>query len=391
MSWPVVKLSELCEINIGKTPARKSPNFWGVGYPWLSIADMSQGKLITTTKEEITDKGVVASGIKLVKKGTVLFSFKLSIGKVGITQRDLYTNEAIAALPIIDREQLDTNYLTYALSQLNVVLSTDRAVMGATLNKKKLAELLIPLPPLSEQKRIAAILDKADQLRQKRQQAIALADDFLRSVFLDMFGDLAFNPYDYQRVSLDSLSVNDGIKCGPFGTQLGKHEYLAEGVPLWGIKHVNRDFKVETDEYLSAPKAIALKAYSIRPDDIVMTRKGTVGNCHVYPEHMPEGIMHSDLLRIRVDESIIDPYFLSWQLKLSRDVSHQISLISSGAIMAGINVTKLKNIEVYVPEVTQQIKFREILFKKGELTQKYSQGDLALFDALSQKAFAGEL
>lgn len=268
------------------------------------------------------------------------------------------------------------------------------AGVGGSLVRARPAEverILIPLPPLTEQKRIAAILDKADQLRQKRQQAIALADDFLRSVFLDMFGDLAFNPYDYQRVSLDSLSVNDGIKCGPFGTQLGKHEYLAEGVPLWGIKHVNRDFKVETDEYLSAPKAIALKAYSIRPDDIVMTRKGTVGNCHVYPEHMPEGIMHSDLLRIRVDESIIDPYFLSWQLKLSRDVSHQISLISSGAIMAGINVTKLKNIEVYVPELAQQIKFREILFKKGKLTQKYSQGDLALFDALSQKAFAGEL
>ncbi|WP_422466862.1 restriction endonuclease subunit S [Endozoicomonas sp. ALC013] len=395
MSWPLVKLSDVSVVN----PRCPKDIDGSQEVTFLAMASVSEDGRLLNQEPRILDetkKGftyferndvVLAKITPCFENGKAAYLDKLNT-RVGFGSTEFHVLRP-------EPEKLDGKYLFYLLWNPKFRHLGERNMSGSAGQKRVptnfLKNLEIPLPPLSEQKRIAAILDKADQLRQKRQQAIALADDFLRSVFLDMFGDLAFNPYDYQRVSLDSLSVNDGIKCGPFGTQLGKHEYLAEGVPLWGIKHVNRDFKVETDEYLSAPKAIALKAYSIRPDDIVMTRKGTVGNCHVYPEHMPEGIMHSDLLRIRVDESIIDPYFLSWQLKLSRDVSHQISLISSGAIMAGINVTKLKNIEVYVPEVTQQIKFREILFKKGELTQKYSQGDLALFDALSQKAFAGEL
>lgn len=97
---------------------------------------MGQGLLLDTTKEEITELAVRETKIKLVPKGTVLFSFKLSIGKIGIAQRDIYTNEAIAALPILDREILCEDFLIYALSRIDAGRNTDRAVMGATLNKK---------------------------------------------------------------------------------------------------------------------------------------------------------------------------------------------------------------------------------------------------------------
>ena len=136
MSWPLVKLSDVCEINIGKTPARANSKYWGKGNPWLSIRDMNQGGNLYKTKEEITDLGVKESNIKLVSKGTVLFSFKLSIGKIGITQRPMYTNEAIAALPIKNKKILCEGYLVYALSKIEAGKTTDRAVMGATLNKK---------------------------------------------------------------------------------------------------------------------------------------------------------------------------------------------------------------------------------------------------------------
>ncbi len=189
MSWPLVKLSDVCQINIGKTPSRANSNYWGKGHPWLSIRDMSQGIELYHTKEEITELGVKESNIKLVSKGTVLFSFKLSIGKIGIAQRDMYTNEAIAALPIKNRKVLCEGYLVYALSKIQVGNTTDRAVMGMTLNKKKLENIKIALPPLNEQKRIAAILDKADAVRRKRQQAIELNEQLLRSIFWDMFGD----------------------------------------------------------------------------------------------------------------------------------------------------------------------------------------------------------
>lgn len=194
MSWPMVRLGDVCEINIGKTPSRSNSQYWGEGHSWLSISDMNQGKWIFNTKEQITDKAVKESGIKKVPANTVLFSFKLSIGRVCLSKSEIYTNEAIAALPIKDKSKLDTIYLSHVMKSLVFSDITDNAVMGATLNKKKLAEIRISLPPIEEQKRIAAILDKADGIRQKREQAIKLADDFLRATFLDMFGDPVMNP-----------------------------------------------------------------------------------------------------------------------------------------------------------------------------------------------------
>ena len=146
MSWFLVKLSDVCEINIGKTPARANPDYWGEGYPWLSIADMNQGREISHTKEEITELAVKETNIKLVPNGTVLFSFKLSIGKIGIAQRDIYTNEAIAALPIKDHKILCEDYLVYALTKMDALKTTDRAVMGATLNKKETCRTGNPTP-----------------------------------------------------------------------------------------------------------------------------------------------------------------------------------------------------------------------------------------------------
>jgi len=207
MSWPLVELGKLCDINVGKTPSRHNDLYWGDGQPWLSIKDMNQGLLIEATKEQITALAIRETNIRMVKKGTVLFSFKLSIGKIGIAQRDIYTNEAIAALPIKDADRLCREYLIHALSRWDLGVATHRAVMGATLNKQKLLGLRIPLPPLAEQKRIAAILDKADAIRRKRQQAIQLADEFLRAVFLDMFGDPVTNPKGWNVRPLKELST----------------------------------------------------------------------------------------------------------------------------------------------------------------------------------------
>ena len=88
-----------------------------------------------------------------------------------------------------------------------------------------------------------------------------------------------------------------------------------------------------------------------------MSRKGNVGRCAVFPETLENGIIHSDVLRIRVDKNIVIPEFMMRQLHYSGDVQHQIEIVSSGAIMAGINVTKLKQIYVYIPPLDLQEQF----------------------------------
>jgi type I restriction enzyme S subunit len=205
VSWPSAALGDLCDIEIGKTPSRAEPSYWRDGtLPWLSIADMNQGRQLTSTKECITDAGARAANMKLVKPGTLLLSYKLSIGKVGVAQVPLYTNEAIAALSNL-RKSVDPNFMYWALQHVDLLRGADRAAMGATLNKAKLKEIRFPVPPLVEQRRIAAVLDKADALRAKRRETIAKLDQLLQSVFLDMFGEPIANPKGWTQVQLMEL------------------------------------------------------------------------------------------------------------------------------------------------------------------------------------------
>ena len=395
MSWPLIALKDLVDINIGRTPSRDNSDYWGSGTPWLSIRDMSQGKILLKTAEQITPQALEDTKIGIAKKGTVLFSFKLSIGKVGIAGLDMCHNEAIASMPIKQGVEMCEEYLYFALKQLDSSKDTDRAVMGATLNKKKMAELKIPLPPLETQKQIAAVLEQADQLRKDCQQMEQELNSLAQSVFIEMFGDPVTNPKGWdKRPLLELVADKDDIKCGPFGTQLGKSEFTTEGVPLWGIKHVNSGFKKPTVEFVSHEKALALKAYSIVGGDIVMTRKGNVGNCYIYPDNLQSGIMHSDLLRIRPCSSTVSAPFLQKQFMYSKDVEGQLKLISQGAIMAGINVTKLKSLMLLSPPLEEQKKFEtflsEVEANKITLAHKLRESN-NIFNSLLQKAFKGEL
>jgi len=239
--------------------------------------------------------------------------------------------------------RLDRRYLLHFLRQARILKTGERRMTGSAGQRRVPASFLealeIPLPPLEEQRRIAAILDRASSLSGSLAIAAQLEDEFNASLFEELIGDPVLNEKHFPRTRLvDLCSRPDDIKCGPFGTQLKQHEFKAAGVPLWGIKHVNKRFQFPTDEFLDTETAERLFGYSLSEGDIVMTRKGTVGNCSVYPSDFPSGIMHSDLLRIRLDKTKCLPTFAAYQLHHSPDIKRQIDLISGGAIMAGINV-----------------------------------------------------
>ena len=190
MRWPTAVLGDLCQINIGRTPSRSVSAFWeGGDHPWLSISDMGGSKEIHTTKEGITEAAIDACNMRLVSPGTVLFSFKLSIGKVGIASVPLFTNEAIASLPILDPRILCEGFLIHALEKVSQKLVGDRAAMGMTLNKGSLAEIQIPLPPLEEQRRIAAILDKCNDIQVADRKRRETLERFQASYFRHLFGE----------------------------------------------------------------------------------------------------------------------------------------------------------------------------------------------------------
>ena len=180
--WDQVPLSELVEISLGKTPARDDNSQWDrdrVGRNvWVTIADMSAsaGDVVYDSKEYITD--IAARVGRVVPKGTLMMSFKLSIGKLAFAGIDLFTNEAIAALHLPAKSPITSRYLFHYLSSVDwaAVSEGSEKVKGATLNKAKLSVLPIPVPPAEDQERIVTLLDKADALSRE------IEDVFLESV-----------------------------------------------------------------------------------------------------------------------------------------------------------------------------------------------------------------
>lgn len=196
--WEIKKLDDLCQIELGKTPYRGNKSFWDTekvtSNVWLSIADMlhTDGDVVSDSKEYITDKATKVS--KIVKKGTLLLSFKLTLGRLAFAGKDLFTNEAIAALTIKDEKVIDKYFLYQFLSLFNwdAASEGDVKVKGKTLNKAKLKQIEVSYPKsLPEQQRIVAILDQAFLAINKAKanaeanlkNAKELFESYLRGVF----------------------------------------------------------------------------------------------------------------------------------------------------------------------------------------------------------------
>ena len=156
-NWCWCRFSNIVSMAIGKTPARGEQTYWINGtYNWVSISDMVDGGTISTTKEKVSDLAVKEIfSAPISEKGSLLMSFKLSIGKTSILDIDAYHNEAIITIrPVIDKEDAMRNYLFKVLPLIANLGESKDAIKGKTLNSNSLSNLLIPLPPLQEQQRI---------------------------------------------------------------------------------------------------------------------------------------------------------------------------------------------------------------------------------------------
>jgi type I restriction enzyme S subunit len=178
--WEVKRLGEICEIGIGRTPSRLDERMWGQGHPWLSIADL-QRKVVSESKEQVTE--TAAALMTIVSKGTLLMSFKLSIGRLCFAGCDLFTNEAICSF---NRLTANADYLYYALGRTDFSLYGKQAVKGYTLNKESLNLVEVKLPSQDEQIAIATVLSDMDTelaaLKASRGKARALKQAMMQEL-----------------------------------------------------------------------------------------------------------------------------------------------------------------------------------------------------------------
>lgn len=386
-----VKLSSIVDISMGSTPSRNIPEYWGDGYPWVSIRDLDS-KIVTKTKEQITANALQKARCKIVRKGTLLFSFKLTIGKMAFAGCDLYTNEAIAAFVIKDKKVVHPDYLYYALKTASYG-GSNQAVMGKTLNSKSLADIEIPLPPFDDQFRIANLLGKVEGLIAQRKQNLQQLDNLLKSVFLEMFGDPVKNEKGFPAKPLAefmSEQPDNGLYKPQSdygsGTKIIRIDSFYDGI----VQNIDGLKRVEITDS-------ERKKYEVRPFDILINRVNSIeylGKIGVVPEINEPVVYESNMMRFRLNTEIMLPVYLMNFWKTTY-VKSQITARAKKAVnQASINQQDVNSLMVIEPPVGLQQSFEYIWKSIDLLLLRYqrSLNDLeGLFGALSQKAFRGEL
>lgn len=277
----------------------------------------------------------------------------------------------------------------------------DKLSIGATqkaINNEKFKKILIPEISFEDQKRIVKILDEADALRQKRKQAIGLLDEYLKSVFLEMFGNPTNNPmrWDVKKIENITSSQKYSIRMGPFGSQLKKHELVNDGIKVIWIEDIvkNKFNWIEKNGKCITPdKYNQLKGFETKEDDILITNMGTIGRTAVVPKNFGKAIISSHLLKITPNTNLVNSIFLSEYIK-SDFACNYFDKVAHGQIMKGLNTTKIKNLPIILPDIKLQNRFSDTFKKINEIKQTMIAQSKKLenqFQALMQKALKGEL
>ncbi len=384
----IVKIGSVAKVFNGY--AFKSSDYSSDGFQVIRITNVQNGyisnsnpKFIKLDKEELK-RFVLADG-------DILISLTGNVGRVGrIGKENLpaVLNQRVGKF-VIRSKEIFPDYLFHILKS-NVVetalIENAKGIAQKNIGSSDIEKIEIPLPPLEDQKRIVKILDAADALRQKRKQAITLLDDYLKSVFLEMFG-----------ASINDQSTYSEIKkITTFIDYRGKTpEKSSSGIPLITAKHVKKGFFLfEPEEYVSEEKYNqAMTRGFPRANDVLFTTEGaTLGNVCRIPYHMDKFGVGQRLITLQCKPDLTSEYlhFILLHEKIRLEIFKQ----ATGSAAQGIRSAMFSKIKIPVPHKKLQEKFSTIVRSSESLKQKMlcqSQELETQFQALMQKAFNSEL
>ena len=386
MSFHEFSIDDVCTLVTDGT--HYTPPDLGSGVPFLTVNDMMDTglNLLNSSKISMEEYKRADEGNSAPKVGDVLFSKDGTVGKVHVVSEtaDFAVLSSIAILRP-NSELVHSKYLGHVLGTKTILNQATRKKTGSAVRRiilRDLKQILIPLPSLEEQKRIAAILDKADAVRRKRQQAIELADKFLQSVFLDMFGDPVTNPKGWPVEKMESIITFRG------GSQPAKKHFA--NVPQEDYVRLIqiRDFK--TDKYATyIPKSLSKRSFT--EDDVMIARYGPP----VF--QILRGLSGSynvALMKAEPVEGKISKEFVYHLLRTPKIHDFVVMNSERTAGQTGVNLELLNNYLVPVAPLEVQSKICAILkdIEKSQVVMKKQLINAEnIFAALSQQAFKGEL
>ena len=345
------RFDEVFDLQMGKTPNRKIPSFFGGENVWLSIRDMG-AKYLNESNEHITDDAVKASGIKVVKKGTVIMSFKLTVGKCGITSCDLYTNEAILAFNVKKGFSISPVFLYYYLQRYKWQ-GTNKAVMGLTLNKATISKQIIDIPPLEEQERIVEELNLLSGIIDKKKEQLKAYDQLAQSIFYTMFGDPIDNPKGWETKKLGDIS-----SIGTGATPSREKEELYYGGDISWVKttEVQNCDITKTEETITQMAIEQTNCRIYPPDTLLMAMYGQGKTRGQIAKLRIHAATNQACAAISLNFNICNLDYIYELLRINYDY---IRAMAQGGNQANLNMKLVASIPIILPPLSLQQEFAE--------------------------------
>jgi type I restriction enzyme S subunit len=374
-------LGDLVEVVGGGTPDRGNPAYWGGSIPWVSVKDLKDDR-IGSSQESITELGLKQSASNLIPPGNILIATRMALGKAAINDVSVAINQDLKALLVAD-EKVDRRFLFRFLQSRAKYLESrgkGATVKGITLDIVN--GLKISLPDLSDQIRVADTLDNADSIRKKCRETLALADEFLQSVFLDMFGDPATNPRGW---SIRKLSDLGTLERGKSRHRPRDDEALYGGpYPFIQTGDVaNSDGIIR--HYQQTYSEAGLQQSRIWPaGTLCITIAANIGKTGIlgFDACFPDSVVG-----FTPGQDVVAAYIQFWLNQIQKELER----VAPQSAQKNINLEILARLDVPVPPRNLQTKFSSIVehVRQGKQTMVgFSREADLLFQSLQQQAFA---
>jgi type I restriction enzyme S subunit len=369
MSWEKVRLGDVVFIKTGKLDANASSS--NGEYPFFTC---SKDPLKISSYSYDTECVLVAGNGDL--------NVKYFKGKFDAYQRTYI-------IEVQNENVLLIKYLYYFIDTCLVSLR-EKSIGGVIkyIKLENLTELLIPLPPLATQKRIADILDTADALRRKDQELLTKYDQLAQAIFIDMFGDPVKNEKGWEVKKL-----GDCIDFMTSGSRGWAQYYSDEGDVFLRINNVGyNQMKLNDVVYVKPPNSAEAKRTLVSPNDMLLSITADLGRTSIIPESFPKAYINQHLAILRFQKEY-QPKFIS-QLLASEYGKLQFMKLNKGGVKAGLNFDDIKSIEFLNPKISLQKKYIEIIEElQKQINNKIecNSHSTSLFSSLIQQAFNGTL
>lgn len=383
------RLDELCDIRSGGTPPRSSSANYGGNFPWAKIDDLNvESGVVSSTKEYITEIGLQSIRGRLFEPGTLLFAMYGSVGKMAWAGVRLATNQAILGISVLEPQKLAPSYLKHWLASKQADFDRDaNGVTQKNLSAGYIRDLEIELPPIEEQQRIAAILDKADSLRRKRQEAIRLADQLLPAVFIEMFGS-PDGPSKWPQASVADMvaSIESGWSAPSSDLELTDHDLAVLKVSAvstgWFLPN---EAKAVDRSIVDRPLVLP------RRGDLLFSRANTrelVAACCLVEENVEDRFLPDKLWRITAEPRHATNEYLCYLFRHPA-FRHELTKQATGTSGSMLNISqaKLLGTSAPLPPIALQEKFSKIV-KRSQVARRNSLLSLRDLESLKDSLTA---